>query len=88
MPLLYLLSAAFHIYCGAMNADEGFYAIAARPVMEGDLPYRDFGYTQMPLLPYFNGPILARTGYGLFEQRWLNAAWAALALGIAAWWIG
>ena len=88
LPLVHLVSAAFHVYCGAMNADEGFYAIAARSVMEGDLPYRDFGYTQLPLLPYINGPFLALTGYGLFEQRWLNAVWGALALALTAGWIG
>ena len=38
-----------------MGADEGFYAIAARNAVDGQLPYRDYGYTQMPLLPYWNG---------------------------------
>ncbi|HUR60354.1 MAG TPA: hypothetical protein VM029_21705 [Opitutaceae bacterium] len=80
---LHLVSAAFHVYFGGINPDEGFYAIASRSVMAGDVPYRDFGYTQMPLLPYANGPFLALIGYGLFAQRWLNAAWAALALVLA-----
>lgn len=84
---VHAVGAAFHVYFGAMNADEGFYAIAARSVMQGDLPYRDFGYTQTPLLPYVNGPVLALAGYGLFEQRWVNGAWGALALLVAARWI-
>jgi len=88
LPLVHLLSAAFHVYCGAMNADEGFYAIAARSVMAGDVPYRDFGYTQLPLLPYVNGPVLAVTGYGLFAQRWVNGAWGALALALTLLWVG
>jgi hypothetical protein len=88
LPLVHLFSAAFHVYCGAMNADEGFYAIAARSVMEGDLPYRDFGYTQLPLVPYINGPVLSVIGYGLFEQRWLNGLWGVLALGFLLHWVG
>ena len=84
---VHFASAAFHVYGGGMNPDEGFYAIAARAVMSGEVPYRDFGYTQTPLLPYVNGPWLALTGYGLFEQRWLNGLWGALALAIAGRWV-
>lgn len=87
LPFAYLLSAAFHVAFGAMNADEGFYAIAARSVMEGDLPYRDFGYTQTPLLPFVNGPLLSLTGFGLFAQRALNGFWTLVALGLAAAWV-
>jgi len=63
-----------------MNADEGYYAIAARSVMEGRLPYRDFAYTQMPLLPYLNGLVMELTGYGLTIQRLINSAWSFAAL--------
>ena len=85
--VIHCVSASFHVYTGGMNPDEGFYAIAARAVMHGEVPYRDFGYTQMPLLPYVNGPWLALTGYGLFEQRWLNGIWGALALVLASRWV-
>jgi hypothetical protein len=44
-----------------IDADEGFYLLAARLVFEGKLPYVDFLYTQMPLLPYI---------YGLWMQFW------------------
>lgn len=87
LPGVHLAGAAFHVFCGGLNADEGFYAIAARAVMAGEVPYRDFGYTQMPLLPYVNGPFLSVLGYGLFAQRWLNAAWTLLALLVAAHWL-
>src|SRR5690606_26113655 len=34
------------------GGDEGFYRLAAQLVARGDLPYLDFFYPQMPLLPY------------------------------------
>jgi hypothetical protein len=65
---------------GRMNADEGYYAIAARSALEGRLPYRDFAYTQMPLLPYLNGLVMELCGYGLTVQRAINSAWSFAAL--------
>ncbi|MDD5307584.1 MAG: hypothetical protein PHU25_09730 [Deltaproteobacteria bacterium] len=64
----------------ALNADEGYYAVAARSVLEGKMPYRDFGYTQMPLLPYVNGLAMRVVGFGVLEQRAVNATWAGLGL--------
>lgn len=86
--LLYAGIAAFNIAYGAMNADEGFYAAAARAVWQGEVPYRDFGYTQPPLLPYVNGVVLGLTRFGLFEQRVLNGCWGLLAvlLGVRLLW--
>jgi 4-amino-4-deoxy-L-arabinose transferase-like glycosyltransferase len=81
---LHAAVAAMVIRHGALNPDEGFYAAAARAVWEGAVPYRDFGYTQPPLLPYVNGLVLRLTGFGLFEQRAVNGLWAALALALAA----
>jgi hypothetical protein len=63
-----------------MGADEGFYALAARNALDGELPYRDFAYTQMPLLPYWNGLALEIGGYGLVEQRVVNIVWSCLGL--------
>ena len=85
--LLYFISAFGHVFFGSMNADEGFYAVAARAVMQGEMPYRDFGYTQTPLLPFINGLVMRFTGYGLFEQRAVNGVWGALALALAAFWL-
>lgn len=65
---------------GLMNADEGFYAIAARSALEGKLPYRDFAYTQMPLLPYVNGALMSLSGFSMDAQRRINVFWGALAL--------
>ncbi|MCP4604772.1 MAG: hypothetical protein GY847_30335 [Proteobacteria bacterium] len=72
--------SAYYLNSSRMSADEGFYALAARNVMEGKLPYRDFAYTQMPLLPYLNGIVFELFGYGLTEQRIVNAVWATIGL--------
>lgn len=84
----HLISACWHVLHNGMNLDEGFYALAARAVWQGELPYRDFGYTQMPLLPYINGALLQLTGHGLIAQRAVNALWAGLTLALMAGWLG
>jgi 4-amino-4-deoxy-L-arabinose transferase-like glycosyltransferase len=80
----YAALAAFHVAYGSMNVDEGFYAAAARAVWQGEMPYRDFGFTQPPLVAYVNAPALALTGFGLFQQRAVNGVWGALAILLAA----
>jgi hypothetical protein len=82
-----LLTGGFYVERGQANADEGFYAYAASAVMHGSIPYRDFAYTQMPVLPYMQGAIMSFTGFGVRQQRWINACFAALtaALGMALW---
>ena len=39
------------VWFGGLNQDEGWYLYAARLVEAGKMPYRDFAYTQGPLLP-------------------------------------
>ena len=85
--LVHLLSASWHIFTGSLNADEGFYAIATRSVAHGEMPYRDFGFTQPPLVLYANALPLRLLGFGLFPQRALNGAWTALALLLAVRWL-
>jgi hypothetical protein len=43
--------AAAAAWLGGLNQDEGWYLYAAKMVDEGRMPYRDFFYTQGPLLP-------------------------------------
>ncbi len=45
-----LVSAA--IWMGGLNQDEGWYLYAARLVKEGQVPYRDFFFTQAPLISW------------------------------------
>ena len=44
-----LVSAA--VWMGALNQDEGWYLYAANLVSEGCAPYRDFFFTQGPIMP-------------------------------------
>lgn len=53
--LLFVLVSLGYVGLGQANSDEGWYLYASRLVMQGALPYRDFAYTQMPLLPYIYG---------------------------------
>jgi hypothetical protein len=60
--------------------DEGFYLMAARLVMHGHLPYSDFFYPQMPLLPYLYGLWMKLFGFTWISARSLSALLSA-ALG-------
>jgi hypothetical protein len=53
-------------YHRLVAGDEGFYTLAIRLVAEGDLPYSDFFYPQMPLLPY----VYSGIGYFLGSPDW------------------
>jgi hypothetical protein len=54
---LYAFAAVF----GNLNQDEGWYLYAAQRVAEGAMPYRDFFFTQGPVMPYV---------YGALERVW------------------
>ena len=71
--------AAAAVWMGGLNQDEGWYLYAANLVSEGRIPYRDFFYTQGPLLPLV---------YSLFTPIWslggiLGARIFTLAIGTA-----
>jgi len=42
----------FFVFNRIVDADEGFYLAAAQRVADGMMPYRDFFFPQMPLLPF------------------------------------
>jgi hypothetical protein len=62
------------------DADEGFYLLASRLVNEGRLPYIDFMYIQMPLVPYVYGVWMKLFGLSWYAGRLLSAL-LATALG-------
>ncbi len=57
---MYILAVWF----GNLNQDEGWYLYAARLVSEGKRPYRDFFFTQGPVMPL---------AYGLLYRAWAAA---------------
>lgn len=72
--VLTLLLYAEGLYLGDLNQDEGWYLLAARQVHRGQLPYRDFFFTQAPLLPYLYGLLFPVWGpYGVAGGRLLTA---------------
>ncbi len=74
-----LVLACAAVWMGALNQDEGWYLYAANLVAEGERPYRDFFFTQGPVLPEvfaaFSG--IWKSG-GLLAARIFN-----LAIGLA-----
>ncbi|MGO9570243.1 MAG: ArnT family glycosyltransferase [Desulfomonilaceae bacterium] len=65
-----------------VDGDEGYYLLAARLVSEGKLPYRDFFFPQMPLIPYVYALWMKMTGISWHFARWLSAVFA-VSLGLA-----
>ena len=81
---LALVVAGANIFLGNLNLDEGWYLLAAVNVSAGKMPYRDFFFTQAPLLPRVYGWLLPFWGgNGVLGGRiltflvGLNAAWLA-----------
>jgi Dolichyl-phosphate-mannose-protein mannosyltransferase len=65
-----------------VDGDEGVYAYAARLVRHGRLPYRDFFYEQMPLLPFVYGGWTAIWGDSWYAVRGLSVVFALAAGGL------
>ena len=62
--VLTLLVYAFSVVLGTLNQDEGWYLYAAQQVMQGNLPHRDFFFTQGSVMPLC---------YALFGNLWSPA---------------
>ena len=60
-----------------LDGDEGVYAYASRLAVHGHVPYRDFFYEQMPLLPYVYGAWIGVFGESWYAARSLSALAAA-----------
>jgi 4-amino-4-deoxy-L-arabinose transferase-like glycosyltransferase len=60
-----------------LDGDEGIYAYASRLALHGHVPYRDFFYEQMPLLPYVYGVWIGVFGESWYAARSLSALAAA-----------
>lgn len=76
---LFFLNSAMFILLGQANADEGWYLYASKLVYSGQYPYRDFAFTQTPLLPYIYG--IAQNS--LFQSIYLGRITSAIFSAIA-----
>jgi 4-amino-4-deoxy-L-arabinose transferase-like glycosyltransferase len=61
-----------------VDGDEGYYLLSSELVLGGKLPYHDFMYTQMPLLPYVYGVWTA-----VFGETWLAARLLSVLFAVA-----
>lgn len=71
--LMWLLLGIGNIYWSDLNQDEGWYVYAADKIVDGHMPYRDFAFTQGPVMPYIYGlirPALVDTG--MVGMRWFT----------------
>ena len=64
-----------------VDGDEGTYLLVSRLVVEGQVPYHDFFYPQMFLLPYVYGAWMKLVSYSWYGARVLSAVFS-IALGL------
>ena len=70
---------AFALVSGSLNQDEGWYLYAALRVADGAAPYRDFFFTQGPVLPYVYGALSGLwSPHGVLGGRVLTLAFGLL----------
>ena len=84
-----LVLGAANLWLGELNQDEGWYLYAARMVSEGWGPYRDFAFTQAPVLPFVYAlfqPVMEHAGVagGRAVSLLFGLLAAAGAAGLAA----
>jgi len=77
-----------NLVLGDLNQDEGWYLYAAQRIAEGWLPYRDFAFTQGPMLPLVYSiwsPVIDQFGVGGGRAvTWAIGSIAALLAGLTA----
>ena len=83
----WLVLSGLNVWMGELNQDEGWYLYAAKQMTEGKLPYRDFAFTQPPLLP-----LVYSWAYGWVDRFGLlggrAATWVFATLGmLSATWL-
>ena len=79
---LLVFEAVSFVYVGRLNRDEGWYLYASRLVYEGEVPYRDFAFFQMPLSPYLYGLPQQLFGSSVLVGRFTSLALSAVSMGV------
>lgn len=84
--VVYIILGACNIFLGDLNQDEGWYLYAARQVTQGNLPYRDYAFTQAPMLPlcYASADVWVER-YGVLGGRIFTAALGLVGVLLASW---
>ncbi len=86
---LCILLFAADVLLGNLNQDEGWYLYAAKKVSQGFLPYRDFAYTQGPVLPVVYSFLYAIVRqYGVLGGRLITAGMGLVTCLLTAWLTG
>ena len=80
----FVVLGAAAVWMGGLNQDEGWYLYAANMVAEGKVPYRDFAYTQGPLMPFvYSAFTFVWKNWGLLGARVLTLAIGATSVFFA-----
>lgn len=80
----FVILGAAAVWMGGLNQDEGWYLYAANLVAEGQMPYRDFFYTQGPMLPYvYSAFAWVWVRWGLLGARIFTLALGAVGIAFA-----
>lgn len=79
---IYCVAGLTFALFGNSNRDEGWYLYASRLVYEGEIPYKDFPYFQMPLLPYIYGLPQLLFGPSLLVGRLTSFAFSLITVGV------
>ncbi len=83
---LCVLLSAINLWLGSLNQDEGWYLYAAKQVASGEILYRDFMFTQGPVLPVVYGVLFPIIGkLGVAGGRLITALFGLGSVGLAAW---
>jgi hypothetical protein len=78
---LYALLSLVFVVRGRLNHDEGWYLYAGQLVWRGELPFRDFAFTQMPLMPYVYG-LAQLPEPSIYVGRLVSLAFGTAAVGL------
>jgi hypothetical protein len=78
----FAILALVFVFRGRLNADEGWYLYGGRLAWRGQLPYKDYAFTQMPLTAYVYGPLQTITA-SVFLGRLTSVVFAVGAVALS-----
>jgi len=82
----WLVLSGLNLWMGELNQDEGWYLYAARQMTEGLMPYRDFAFTQPPMMPLVYSWAYNWIGqFGLLGGRVVTWLFGTLGMISAVW---